>query len=68
VRKLKGPLKTVIYLYVVAMGLFHLYTATFGSLEAYLQRNVHLLWILPLTFILYPASKAGPKDEVSPFD
>lgn len=67
-RKLKGPLKTVIYLYVVAMGLFHLYTATFGSLEAYLQRNVHLLWILPLTFILYPASKAGPKDEVPPFD
>lgn len=61
-------MRSFVYVYIVCMGLFHLYTAVFGSLEAYLQRNVHLLWILPLTFLLFPPTKQSPKDRVPWFD
>nr|WP_273003144.1 TRAP transporter permease [Acetomicrobium hydrogeniformans] len=61
-------MRSFVYVYIVCMGLFHLYTAVFGSLEAYLQRNVHLLWVLPLTFLLFPPTKQSPKDRVPWFD
>lgn len=63
-RKLNGAWKKFIYAYVLAMGAFHLYTALFGSFEAYLQRSIHLTWILPLTFILWPAKKPKPGEEL----
>ncbi len=53
-RELRGFSARFVYVYVVAMGLFHLYTAVFGNFEAYLQRTLHLAWVLPLTFLLYP--------------
>ncbi|MGI6253889.1 MAG: TRAP transporter permease [Aminivibrio sp.] len=53
-RKLEGVVAKGLYVYVLAMGLFHLYTAIFGSFEAYLQRAIHLTWVLPMCFILYP--------------
>lgn len=56
-RKLQGPVAKALYLYVLAMGLFHLYTAVFGSFEAYLQRAIHLTWVLPMVFVLYPFAK-----------
>lgn len=67
-RNLTGRLKSFVYIYIVCIGLFHLYTAIFGSLEAYLQRNVHLLWVLPMCFILYPASKKSPMETVPWYD
>nr|WP_321502525.1 TRAP transporter permease [uncultured Dethiosulfovibrio sp.] len=53
-RKLQGLTAKAFYLYVLAMGFFHLYTALFGTFEAYLQRAIHLTWVLPMAFILYP--------------
>ena len=53
-RKLQGTTAKLFYLYVLAMGFFHLYTALFGTYEAYLQRAIHLTWVLPMAFILYP--------------
>ncbi len=53
-RKLEGVAAKGLYVYVLAMGLFHLYTAVFGSFEAYLQRAIHLTWVLPMCFVLYP--------------
>jgi TRAP transporter 4TM/12TM fusion protein len=41
----------------VAMALFHLYTGAFGTLPAIQQRSAHLLFVLILTFWLYPAKK-----------
>ena len=60
-RKLQCPLQTGIYLYVLALGLFHLYTALFGTYEAYLQRTIHLTWVFPLAYLLYPVSSKAPK-------
>lgn len=39
------------------ISLFHLYTGAFGTLEAYSQRFVHLLTLMTLAFLIYPASK-----------
>ena len=52
-RKLEGVVAKGMYIYVLAMGLFHLYTAVFGCFEAYLQRAIHLTWVLPMCFVFY---------------
>ncbi len=67
-RKLTGPVQTGIYLYVLALGLFHLYTALFGTYEAYLQRTIHLTWVFPLAYLLYPVSSKAPKESVPWYD
>ena len=53
-RKLDGIVAKGLWLYVLAMGIFHLYTAVFGAFEAYLQRAIHLTWVLPMVFVVYP--------------
>ena len=53
-RKLDGFVAKALYVYVLAMGFFHLYTAVFGTFEAFLQRAIHLTWVLPMAFVLYP--------------
>ena len=39
------------------LALFHLYTGVFGSLNAMLQRTIHLGVALVLVFLIYPANK-----------
>ena len=67
-RELTGKAKLFIYFYCVLVGLFHLYTATFGSYEAYLQRSIHLASVLPLAFFLYPVSSNAPKSSIPWYD
>lgn len=58
-RDLKGIVARIVFALAVAMSLFHLYTAGFGVLLAHKQRAVHLMFVLVLGFLLYPASKKG---------
>lgn len=67
-RTLKGVQKKFVYVYVVFIGLFHIYTSVFGNFEAYLQRSLHLSMIMPLAFILWPIRKKGPMDRVPWYD
>lgn len=67
-RKLEGLQGKIVYVYILLMGLFHLYTAAAGNFEAYLQRTIHLTWILPLAFILFPISTRSGKDKVPVYD
>ena len=67
-RKLSGCPKTIVYLYVLAMGVFHLFTASAGNFEAYLQRSIHLAFVLPLAFVLFPVNSKAPKDRVPFYD
>jgi TRAP transporter 4TM/12TM fusion protein len=67
-RKLTGYTAKALYVYVVLLGIFHLYTALFGAYEAYLQRMIHLTWVFPLAFLLYPATKNSPKDHPTLWD
>lgn len=67
-RKLQGISYKTMYVYIVLIGFFHLYTSVFGSFEAYLQRNIHLAIVLPLAFVLYPMTKKSPTDKVPLYD
>ncbi len=67
-RKLSGFSKTLVYFYVLAMGVFHLFTANAGNYEPYLQRSIHLAFVLPLAFVLFPITKKSPKARVPVYD
>ncbi|WGF88078.1 TRAP transporter permease [Marinivivus vitaminiproducens] len=67
-RELRGPIGVAIALWAVVATLFHLYTAGFGFYEPRSQRSLHLLFLLPLAFVLYPAGASSPKDRPSVLD
>ena len=67
-RKLSGVPKKILYVYIVLIGLFHIYTSVFGNFEAYLQRSLHLSMVLPLAYLLWPAGKKASKDKVPWYD
>lgn len=68
-RKLEGYQKNICYLLGVIISLFSLYTAAFGVLAPFLQRSIHVGALLPMVFLLYPASrKRSPKDHFTVLD
>lgn len=52
----------------IAMSLFHLYIAGFGTMPATQQRIMHLMFAMTLVFLLYPAGKKSPRGRFSIFD
>jgi TRAP transporter 4TM/12TM fusion protein len=54
--------------YAAAAALFHLYTAGYGTLEPRLQRAVHLLFLIPLVFLVFPFNSRSPRTRPSAFD
>ncbi len=52
----------------ITFSVFQLYTATFGVLDAQLQRAVHLGFGLALSFLLYPTLKSWRRDKLHPLD
>ena len=67
-RQLTGLLKKFVAVWAATVAVFHLYTAVFGIMQPRIQRGVHLLFLLPLAFILYPATQKSPKDRPSALD
>lgn len=68
-RKLTGALKRIIGAWSALIALFYLYTAIFGVMQPRVQRGIHLLFLLPMAFLLFPASKkASPVDRPSALD
>lgn len=63
-RQLTGWEKIVITVYAAATSLFHLYTAATGVLASRYQRGFHLFFLLPLAFLLFPATKRSPQDRI----
>ncbi|MGD8563209.1 MAG: TRAP transporter fused permease subunit [Desulfarculaceae bacterium] len=55
-------------IWLVIISLFQLYTANFGILQPRVQRGVHLLFLLPAAFIIFPASKKISLDKVPFYD
>ena len=47
--------------YAASAALFHLYTAGYGTLEPRLQRSVHLLFLAPLVFVVFPFNGRSPR-------
>lgn len=67
-RQLTGWERIVITAYATAASLFHLYTAATGVLASRYQRGFHLFFLLPLAFLLFPATKKSPKDRIPLLD
>ncbi|MFO1325756.1 MAG: TRAP transporter fused permease subunit [Rubrivivax sp.] len=67
-RPLKGPAGWAVGAVALFASLFHLYTAGFGFLEPRQQRSMHLLMLLPIAFLLWPARASSPKDRPSVVD
>lgn len=67
-RNLKGFMAKIVMAIAIAFSLFQLYTASFGVLDAQLQRAVHLSFGLILIFLMYPTFRSWPRDKVHPLD
>ncbi len=67
-RNLKGPVGIAIAAFAVAASLFHMYTSGFGVLEPRAMRSIHLLFLIPLVFLLFPATKKSPLDRIPWYD
>ncbi len=64
----KGIMAKIVSAIAITFSIFQLYTATFGVLDAQLQRAVHLGFGLALVYLLYPTRKSWSRYKVHPFD
>ncbi len=61
-------MKIAVLIWGTAASLIHLYTSGFGTFEPRTQRGLHLLLLLPLIYILFPATKKSPQSRPSILD
>lgn len=57
-REMSGLWNIIISGICILFAAFQLYTATFGILDAHLQRAIHLAFGFLLIFLLYPGRKS----------
>ena len=55
--------KKIVAAIAITFSVFQLYTATFGVLDAQLQRAIHLGFGLALAYLLYPFRRAWTRDN-----
>ncbi|HXH83125.1 MAG TPA: TRAP transporter fused permease subunit, partial [Candidatus Tectomicrobia bacterium] len=67
-RRLDGPVGWAVGGWCVAAALFHLWTAYAGVWEPREMRATHLLFLLPLGFLLFPATARSPARRPSAWD
>jgi len=67
-REIRGREALAVTILAVGASCFHIYTTWAGFLEPRLQRAVHLGFLLPLVFILFPSSTRGPRNRPSAWD
>jgi TRAP transporter 4TM/12TM fusion protein len=67
-RELKGLQHWLIVAIAATASLFHLYTAATGVLEPRYQRGFHLLFLVPLAFLLFPMTRGAPRDRIPAYD
>jgi TRAP transporter 4TM/12TM fusion protein len=68
VRELGGRVRWAAGVYAAAAGAFHIWTAYAGVLEPRPMRALHLLFLLPLAFVLHPATPRSPRARPSALD
>ncbi|MFV0432186.1 MAG: TRAP transporter permease [Alphaproteobacteria bacterium] len=61
-------IRIIIALWLLAGVTFHLWTAAFGVMEAWLQRLIHLTWVLPIAFLLWPVCKSLKNQKIPIYD
>jgi TRAP transporter 4TM/12TM fusion protein len=68
VRKLEGPLGWAVGGWAAAASLFHIWTAYAGVWEPREMRAIHLLFLLPLAFLLFPGREKNPSPRITRLD
>lgn len=63
-----GAMAKIISALAITFSVFQIYTASFGLLDAQIQRAVHLSFGLCLVFLLYPTKKSWRRDKLHPLD
>ena len=64
-RRLGGWQATIVGGWLICASLFQIYTGGFGVFEPRLQRAIHVAFLLPVAFLLFPATKKSPKDRIT---
>jgi TRAP-type uncharacterized transport system fused permease subunit len=67
-RTLSGAVGWAVGGWAAAAALFHIWTAYAGAWEPREMRAIHLLFLIPLAFLLFPAGPRSPRDRVTPGD
>ena len=67
-RNLTGLTSHAVIALLTVCAAFHLYTAAFGVFTTLLQRSLHLVLLVPVCFLFYPATARSPQDRPSVFD
>ncbi|MGM9528442.1 MAG: TRAP transporter permease [Phascolarctobacterium sp.] len=67
-REMSGLWGYIINGICILFAAFQLYTATFGILDAHLQRAIHLTFGFLLIFLLYPTRQSWSKSKMNPID
>ncbi|WP_209427597.1 TRAP transporter permease [Pararhodobacter sp. SW119] len=57
-RRLGGLTGAVVTVLCITLSLFHIYTAGYGLLNEVMHRSVHMAFIMPLVFLLFPRVRA----------
>lgn len=66
-RKLTGFWNKFIIVISIALIIFQLYTAAFGTFIDIIQRSVHLFFVIPLLFLQLPATKKQSGSDKIPW-
>ncbi|HET7340810.1 MAG TPA: TRAP transporter fused permease subunit [Methylomirabilota bacterium] len=67
-RKLDGWMGWAVGGWAAASALFHIWTAYAGVWEPREMRSIHLLFLIPLGFLLFPGSEKKPSPRVTRLD
>ena len=67
-RSMSGMWDYIIKGICIVFAIFQLYTATFGVLDAHLQRAIHLAFGFTLIFLLYPGRASWSRKSMHPLD
>jgi TRAP transporter 4TM/12TM fusion protein len=65
VRKLKGYVGKAVTALAIAMSVFHMYTAFFGTLLSIRQRSLHIIFAFVIGFMMYPLTKKSKEKHGS---
>lgn len=58
----------IIFVVGLAASVFHIYVSATGILEAYKMRTTHMMFMLPLAFLIFPMSKKGRFSKTTVID
>ena len=67
-RKLEGPVGWAVGGWAAVASLFHIWTAYAGVWEPREMRAIHLLFLLPLAFLLFPGREKNPSPRITRLD